>query len=234
MKKILLIIIFLLFTNIANANIALDTNTSAYQADSNSSWTWAYTTTGTNRFLIMGCLGGSNLDNITGITYNGVSMTLSNSAGIPSGGRWTYLFTLMNPASGANNVVVSKSGADLYSECYAVSYTGVAQTGQPEVANKGTVAAGSSISVAVTTLTTGAWIAGYMGLNTANTLFCNKTLRYTAGNEFTCDSNAAVSVGSNTLTGTPDISANMAMEVIGFAPAVDTPAINRQDIIWDN
>jgi len=205
----------------AEAAIALDTYTSSFQSDSTSSWTWAYTTSGSNRFLMIGCLGGTigEGDNITGITYNAVSMTKRDSNRIPTG-RMTYLFDLTNPASGSNNVVVTKSGAT-YSECYAASYTGVSQTGQPEAHNTGTATAASSISIAVTTLTPGAWIVGFSAADTTSTYGCNKTVRYTASNEFTCDSNGAVSVGSNTMTATPDVAANMAMEVISIAPPTD-------------
>lgn len=115
-----------------------------------SSFTASYTVgSGSNRLLVVAVAGDSSTDKITGVTFNGTSMTLANKV---QGGRWLYLFYLLNPDSGTHNVVVSASSADFILAA-AADYIGVAQSGQPDnttTAHKG--ATGSDTLTA--TLTT--------------------------------------------------------------------------------
>lgn len=98
--------------------------------------TWSHTTSGANRLLINPC--GLRWDNIgttiSGTTYNGVSTTLIDSQ---QGGVFTgcinYMWGLIAPASGANNIVVTYNVAsgglgDLYKLGIGVSFTGASQT----------------------------------------------------------------------------------------------------------
>lgn len=95
------------------------------------SLTQAHTCTGSNRALVAAVIGEAAADRITGATYAGNAMTLV-AKGQASGGRWVYLFYLSAPPAGTANIVVSAS-ASSYIECDAASYTGVTQTGQPNV-----------------------------------------------------------------------------------------------------
>ena len=110
---------------------------------------------GANRLLVV-AVKGDNTDTVTGVTYNGVSMTLAAKAGVtPYGNRWNYLFFLLNPDSGANNVVVS-GGA--FNAALAADYTGVKQTAQPDATGTAN-SSGSSYTLAatVTTVADNSW-----------------------------------------------------------------------------
>ena len=64
---------------------------------------------------------------MTGVTYNGVAMTLGGSLNGSDGDR-TTLFYLVAPATGANNVVVTFSATTFSAVAGAVSFSGVHQS----------------------------------------------------------------------------------------------------------
>jgi len=68
------------------------------------SLTYSHTCTGSNRILFVSVIGAIGSDNVTGATYAGAAMTLVDKQ---ASARSTYLFYLIAPATGANNVVVS-------------------------------------------------------------------------------------------------------------------------------
>ncbi len=135
--------------------IALDSTTQG------GSDTYAHTVSGSDRILFVSTLGGSSFtDNITGITYNGVSMTLVGKSAT-SGDRWNYLFYLIAPDTGTHNVVISATPASGgVGATVATSYTGVNQT-QPEtmLVTSGT---NTSQTQTIPTKSYGAWLVGAM------------------------------------------------------------------------
>lgn len=114
--------------------IARDTSTDGGLTNPGTSHTFSHTCTGTNLVLIVSVFSAST-DIVTGVTYAGTPMSLVGKCG--DGGspdtndRWGYQFILVNPATGANNVVVSTSASDAIG-AHAVSYTGATQSGQPD------------------------------------------------------------------------------------------------------
>lgn len=98
------------------------------------SLSWSHTCSGLLRFLVVGFNGDSvgGADDITGVTYNGVAMTLGvKKINATSGDRMLYLYYLIGPASGANTVTISCSSSHNLSGG-SVSYTGVKQSAQPD------------------------------------------------------------------------------------------------------
>jgi hypothetical protein len=91
-----------------------------------SSFTVSYTCgSNANEMLFLLVEGDAINDYITGATYAGASMTLLGKADRPSTSRWMYCFYLLNPASGANNVVISASNTcDIILACIS-EYSGV-------------------------------------------------------------------------------------------------------------
>lgn len=83
--------------------------------------TFAHTVSGSDRLLLVAVLCNPN-SAITGVTYNGVSMTA-----VETGDALIRLYALVNPATGSNNVVVT---TDVDNEIVAIaaSYTGVDQS----------------------------------------------------------------------------------------------------------
>lgn len=100
---------------------------------------------GSDRCLIVGAAAYAP-GSVPTVTYNGTSMTLINS--INNDGTETCLFYLVNPDTGANDVVVTAAGSDDIT-AGADSYTGVDQS-----TPIGTPVAGSATGYASVTATT--------------------------------------------------------------------------------
>lgn len=149
-------------------------------------------------------------DNITGVTYNGVSLTKVAGAQNP-GDRWCTLWRLQNPATGLHNVIIS-AGID-YAEGIAVSYSGAVNGGDVNGTNTGTSVA--SISKTLTTTFDKDWTiaAAFQNVAGAITAGASTTLRQasTTTSFAVFDSNAAITpAGSTTLNvnasgGTPNM-----------------------------
>lgn len=126
------------------------------------SLTFSYTVNGSSNLLVVGALCDVTSDFLTGITYNGVALTFIGKHGpiAPSDStRWTYLYYLLAPATGAHNVVISASSACDFILGSAADYSGVTALDNSNV----TTATGSvsSITGAVTASTTGSWAVAF-------------------------------------------------------------------------
>lgn len=114
---------------------------------------------GSDRILFVGfagAKGNESLDDVTGVTYAGAAMTLvGKRVTAASDLRNCYLYVLVNPASGTNNVVISCSNTH-YLLGGAVSYTGAAQSGQPDATNTNSTT-GTSLTTSVTTVANNCW-----------------------------------------------------------------------------
>lgn len=86
-------------------------------------------------------------DNVTNVTYAGV--TMSQVKKVNNFGDFSYAYVLSNPASGTNSVVVSVSPNSNMSSM-SVSYTGCNLVTQPDVSNTNT-GTSTSLSASVTT-----------------------------------------------------------------------------------
>ena len=87
-------------------------------------------TTGADRFLVVTIMHENGASGPTGVTYGGVSLTQSsviNSDPTDSFSETGYIYTLVNPATGTNDVVISGSGGGVDGGATAAVYTGVDQ-----------------------------------------------------------------------------------------------------------
>lgn len=196
--------------------IAYDTTTtSAYSPAT--SVTWSHTCTGSDRILFVAAYVGTS--NTTTATYNGVSMTAINSLAMTgaAAGQFIKLFYLVAPASGANNCVVSVTAGDLYG--FASSFTGAAQTGQPDSNNTGESSSTASLSVSTTTVADNSWLVGISYTGNTPSAGANTTIRGGTTVLKMIDSNSAQTpAGSYSLTVTQTASfAGIAMA--SFSPA---------------
>lgn len=140
--------------------------------------TFSHTCTGTDRILFVHSFHNDSTDRQTGVTYNGVAMTLVNKA-TPASTRYTYLWYLINPATGANNVVIT-AGSSTAIGGNAVSYTGADQTTQPDASSITTDSLATKVS-SITTVADNCWsVLAHIGNGTNPTASTNSTLR--AGN----------------------------------------------------
>lgn len=127
--KRLLIILFFLFIYLAESAHAQSFVGSA-DLGNNGGTTSTYTApysvgSGTNRLLVVPFNGDltSGVDDCTGVTFNGVSMTLARKSTQNTAGRIKYLYYLANPTSGTHNVVITCS-SNHYILAIAVDYQG--------------------------------------------------------------------------------------------------------------
>ena len=125
---------------------------------STNSLTTSYTVgNGSNRMLFVTVTGSTSVNDVTGVTYNGVNMTsIWGGVRYQSGTHYIYGYYLLNPASGANDVVVSAT-TNHYIAAGAADYTGVAQTGQPNVSTSIIFGTTSSITLPIVPTLSSGW-----------------------------------------------------------------------------
>lgn len=202
--------------------IAYD-NKSTVQVVSATTQTYSFTTSGSDRALFgLGiCVG----DDMTGLTYAGVSAAAMADVKNGTDNR-LYTYRLANPAVGTNNAVWSQTTTGFFVTAVQ-SYTGVDQTTPVGTPVTGTDAsADTGFSASITTTVANSWIVAFIRDNTGSSTFTAGAGTVTrvdnVGNGLhSCDSGAAVSVGSNTLTATYNISVQEAWVIVEiFAVAV--------------
>lgn len=192
-------------TTTASTTISYATSTDGgNNGGSGNSRTWSHTvSSGTDRYLLVGFVGdvSSGADDVSSVTYNGVSMTLiaKQLQGATNGNRWTYVYGLANPATGANNVVVTFSSSH-WILAGSIEYTGVKGI---DTYNSQT----SFVNSLTSTITTGVnncWTVIYSSSAGANQITgTGSTLRKQAADLWWTwfDNNASISpAGSNSMT----------------------------------
>ena len=183
--------------------------------------TFAHTCTGTNRFIVVGFVGNT-VDDVTGVTYNGVAMSLIAKV-LSDSTRYVYLYGLVAPATGSNNVVITTSSADTIIGG-ALSYTGVKQ----EAAEASGTAAGASThpQASVTTVTANAWVVGILAgsTNDDTTADSGTTFRasLTAARRKLADSGVPIATPASTPLGMTYTSAEWGCVVTSLAPTPET------------
>lgn len=123
------------------------------------SQTIAYTCSGSDRLLLVGIMISSSSDLVTGVTYSGTAMSRQGTTNDAFGSNRFYLYSLIAPATGSNNVVISLSSSTSMSSV-ALSYTGVKQTGFPDSSvTSGGSTGTTSFSLNFTTVADNCWLA---------------------------------------------------------------------------
>ena len=203
MRRILLIgLVFVGLTRTLEAQIAFDAATYGGEVTATSQTT-SHTvgSSGVGRCMIVIALGDATSDLLTTATYNGVSMTLIDEQNAnPGAVYWQHIWALANPSTGANNVVVNASSSS-HIETIVGSWTGVAAAGCPQVSSEGT-GSGDPYVASVTTVTAANWTVE--GINASVGLVASTNFTSRAANPsatyFLADSNAAVAIGSNSMS----------------------------------
>lgn len=171
--------------------------------------TVSHTCTGSNLILFVFPTSNAVAQDITGITYNTVAMTqLSvspkgyNTLATPI--NFIQGFYLINPSTGANNIVATRSNGATKFSLGAASYTGVSQTGFPDaiVASGEDPTATDCIST-LTVGTTNAWtVLGTASQRTTTAgvgSSANLADDGTLDGGYIYDSNSALGTGSYTM-----------------------------------
>jgi hypothetical protein len=120
-------------------------NTGVTESDVDATVTFSHTVGSlTNGILFVWAAWSTTSTTITGVTYNGVAMT---QAIAQSTTRATALYYLVNPASGAHNVVISGSGNFLRICAGSHSWDGANSTQTPTTQTGSGTSANPSITV---------------------------------------------------------------------------------------
>lgn len=104
------------------------------------------------------------------VQYAGVNMDLLGSVSARGTVTGVWMYGLLNPPTGANNILVNTGGAGGM-RVISASYTGVRQSGLPDAvgSNSGT-AGGNDLSGTVTTIADNAWVAEVNYMNATGTV----------------------------------------------------------------
>ena len=183
--------------------------------------TYAHTCTGNNLILLVGVMIATASDKVSGVTYAGTAMTLINKVTVT--GHYSYLFYLLNPATGANNVVVTVTSAEsMWSS--AESLTGALQSGQPDSQATGTGT--TSVTLSTTVVLANCWLVSTAESHAANlaasTGTTSRNLQNSTYGEGIGDSNGTVGTGAQTMAWTgSDPMAGVIASIAPFTVAAD-------------
>src|SRR5438128_11903021 len=146
---------------------------SSSQTGGTSTTTWAHTTSGTNKVLVVGVSWANAITRtVTSVTYAGSTMTSAGSA-VNAGNAGAEIFYLVAPAVGSNTVSVTLSGSANSLVGGAVTLTGVNQTTPLGIFASAT---GSSITPSVTvTSNTGETVVDTVSLTSSGAMTVNGT-----------------------------------------------------------
>ena len=223
-------------TAISLGVIAVDSVTDQKDGSTGTSWTFAHSCSGSNRILFVSLTIYSGSDLVTGITYNGVAMTRVATVQSIDGDQRQYLYYLVAPATGSNNVVVSASSS-VFMAGGAISYTGAKQTGQPDANTTGTTGQGSSSTATLSSVANNCWMVvgwgnnggyGYSSSVTNGYLRVGRTSAGAGGGTAIVDSNAVITPAGSLAITVSTASSNQKWFYVAatIAPADNTLTIN--------
>src|SRR5437016_3064177 len=133
----------------ARISMAIARDNNSLGAFSASPLTFSHTCTGSNLILFVYVWKNATTDLINTVTYNGVTMTAVNAGVTDGASDYGKMYYLLNPATGAHNVVVTVSSGSV--AAYAASYTGVSQVA-PEANSTNSANPGTSLTDTLTTI----------------------------------------------------------------------------------
>lgn len=138
------------------------------------SHTLSHTCSWSDRILFWSSLWIMGTDNVTGVTYNWVSMT--RAWHLASWWERIYLYYLVNPSTWTNNIVAAtSSSATIYAQ--STSYTWASQTGQPDAVATNPYITQSNMSTSTTTIANNSWLVWVFRSSSAQTAVAWTTLR---------------------------------------------------------
>jgi hypothetical protein len=184
--------------------------------------TFSHTCTGSDRILFVEAVINEATDKITGVTYSGVSMTRIATVN-PTANRRLYLYYLIAPATGANNVVITASSSTAIGG-NAASYTGVAQSGTIIDVSTTATDTTSPIATSLTTTIDNTWtiLCTTQDTTTVFSASTGSTFRVqntTYADVSIFDSNGAITpAGSTTMTVTNGTMTTAGTIMAAFAP----------------
>lgn len=130
------------------------TTTPAARVNAGTTMTQAHTCTGADRFLTVNV--GHNTT-MSWVTYGGVAMTQIGTTSTDGAANSTTTFWLINPLTGANNVVITVATSWVIM-CHIVSHTWVIQSGFPDAVVTNWPTTTTSWTQTLTTVANNTWL----------------------------------------------------------------------------
>lgn len=201
--------------------IAVDNTGLPVLAVSSSPATGAYTSTGSNLILMSGVLGGvSGTDTTTAVSYNSAALTKINGLQTPSD-RFAGYWYLIGPSTGSHTYSITFTGS--FATGVVATYSGAAQSGQPDASTTATATSTPTFSNALTPTANNCWVTAYVNNSNQPTVAgASTTIRKSdTSSSALADTNIAVSpVASTTLnfTNSGPSSASWAIVMASIAP----------------
>lgn len=153
---------------------------------------------------------------VTSVTHNGVAMTLMDSAA--QGNERAFLYRLVNPATGTNNVVITLSSSIACEGAWA-SYYNVNQEQAYDSKSTGTQASGTTVVTTTTTVHDNCRVVMFARNNVANfSSFTNGTIRVASRNN-TIGDGTKTPAGALAITGNWSGSGQGVAVAAAWAPA---------------
>lgn len=178
--------------------VAIDSANNGTQATTSTTMTWSHTCTGSNLMLVVFIAGMT--DTAPSVKYNNVSMTHQDT--VLDGSTGIYVFTLANPSTGANNVVMT-AGANSRYAGNSVSLTG-ATLGT--ISKSGPSGASNPSFTAVTSSTgSGFVVDGLKGRDGASSSAGAGQTRYSIQEYFNSGSNACLNASYEAFSSGNDV-----------------------------
>ena len=160
-----------------------------------------FTCSGNNRILFVGVVNFAPTDDLEAPKYGGVTMKLVGKQGFnseASPGDWSYLYYLINPASGTNTLTVTRTDDTSTMHVVCTSYTGVKQSGVPDASAINVQDSGTSITTSVTTVADNCWTVLFCGAQKDVSAGTGTTDRKSGIQNLIGDSNAPISPAGST------------------------------------
>lgn len=189
---------------------------------SSTTMTIAHTITGPNPILWVGVLDDGGINNVTGITYAGFSLTRLNQVQ-QAGSGYISLWYILSPTSGTNNIVYTMSAASNPVSVNA-SYQNVLQSGVPDAQTSQSGTTSTSTTGTLTTIADNCWTIMFARAGVAMTPGGGTTSRV---NPFTStleifDSNGAITPPASTSLSFTNASTTTSFIMASFAPATSS------------
>ena len=169
------------------------------------------TTAGSNLQMSLTIAMG-NAVTVTGVTYNGVAMTLVDTNTATGLSTLIYLWKLASPSSGTNNIVITFSAAQYNPvSSYAISASGAAGVGNTIFDDTATSPNSTTLTVSTNSMIFGLLVAGNNTSHVITLDGSSRTLEYTHNiNNYTSGALSATGLTSGSKNVSVSAGANLA------------------------
>lgn len=238
--QLVIFLIILLFATPSWAAIAFDAKANSTEQTAVSSITLSMTVGQINNGLLAVASqvrnsANSTFTHISGITYNGVALTMAKQQDGPAASRYetAEIWYLVSPAWGTHNIIVTYSASVGIAVVGAVSLSGVSQTSPLDAtAGLGSTPVSSPWTVDITTVNNNSWLVNSsytsddndVSVNNGETSGWDVNTNGAPGDRAVASYKGPITPAGATTTGWQDASYggsdDVAMAVASFTPAI--------------